>query len=283
MSMRWRLSVVLALSLAGRVSAVAQGLNVSADLCHAAGTAAERTHNIPSGMLVAIGRVESGRRHPVTGATVPWPWTINAAGTGRMFDNAAQAIEATRALRAGGLTSIDVGCFQVNLMHHASAFPSLDVAFDPQANADYAAQFLTVLRERTGSWEEAIAAYHSSIPALGGPYRDKVLGRWTGGGGAPAMSRPVVTVWATPVAAFGIRVWTPSSDGAVPYSVSLGGAGSVVRMAARPPPTTERGADPQVVDLPLPTVRSGLPPGLARPSLTRPACGTSPNRCVAMR
>ena len=283
MSMRWRLSVVLALSLAGRVSAVAQGLNVSADLCHAAGTAAERTHNIPSGMLVAIGRVESGRRHPVTGATVPWPWTINAAGTGRMFDNAAQAIEATRALRAGGLTSIDVGCFQVNLMHHASAFPSLDVAFDPQANADYAAQFLTVLRERTGSWEEAIAAYHSSTPALGGPYRDKVLGRWAGGGGAPAMSRPVVTVWAMPVAAFGIRVWTPSSDGAVPYSVSLGGAGSVVRMAAGPPPTMERGADPQVIDLPLPTVRSGLPPGLVRPSLTRPACGTSQNRCVAMR
>ena len=283
MSMRWRLSVVLALSLAGRVSAVAQGLNVSADLCHAAGTAAERTHNIPSGMLVAIGRVESGRRHPVTGATVPWPWTINAAGTGRMFDNAAQAIEATRALRAGGVASIDVGCFQVNLMHHASAFPSLDVAFDPQANADYAAQFLTALRERTGSWEEAIAAYHSSTPALGGPYRDKVLGRWTAGESAPAMSRPVVTVWAMPVAAFGMRVWTPSSAGSAPYSVSLSVAGSFVRMAARPPPTLERGADLRVIDLPLPTVRSGLPPGLARPSLTRPACGTSPNRCVAIR
>ena len=283
MSMRWRLSVVLALSMAGRASAVAQGLDVSADLCHAAGTAAERTHNIPSGMLVAIGRVESGRRHPVTGVTVPWPWTINAAGTGRMFDNAAQAIEATRALRAGGLASIDVGCFQVNLMHHASAFSSLDVAFDPQANADYAAQFLAALRERTGSWEEAIAAYHSSIPALGGPYRDKVLGRWTAGESAPAMSRPVVTVWAMPVAAFGMRVWTPRSAGSAPYSVSVSVAGSFVRMAARPPPTLERGADLRVIDLPLPTVRSGLPPGLARPSLTRPACGTSPNRCVAMR
>ena len=219
----------------------------------------------------------------MTGATVPWPWTINAAGTGRMFDNAAQAIEATRALRAGGVASIDVGCFQVNLMHHASAFPSLDVAFDPQANADYAAQFLTALRERTGSWEEAIAAYHSSTPALGGPYRDKVLGRWTAGESAPAMSRPVVTVWAMPVAAFGMRVWTPSSAGSAPYSVSLSVAGSFVRMAARPPPTLERGADLRVIDLPLPTVRSGLPPGLARPSLTRPACGTSPSRCVAIR
>ena len=283
MSMRWRLSIVLALSLAGQVPAVAQGLDVSADLCHAAGTAAERTYNIPGGMLVAIGRVESGRRHPVTGATVPWPWTINAAGTGRMFDNAAQAIEATRALRAGGMVSIDVGCFQVNLMHHASAFPSLDVAFDPQANADYAAQFLTALRERTGSWDEAIAAYHSSTPALGGPYRDKVLGRWTGGGGAPAMSRSIVTVWAMPVAAFGMRVWTPSAAGAVPYSVSLGVAGSVARIAARPLPTVESGANPRVSDFPLPTVHSGLPPGPARPSLTRPACGTSLNRCIAMR
>jgi len=270
--------VMLVFSVSGRTLAVAQELDTSGDVCQAAGTVAERTHSIPSGMLVAIGRVESGRRHPLTGATVPWPWTINAAGTGRMFDNAIQAIAATRALRAGGLASIDVGCFQVNLMHHASAFPSLDVAFNPQANADYAARFLTALRERTGSWEDAIAAYHSSTPALGGPYRDKVLGRWTGGGGMPATARSVVTVWAMPVAAFGMRVWTPSAAGAVPSAMSLGVAGSVARMAARPLPMVESGPILSVADRPLPTVRSGLPPGRAWPK-----CGTNSNRCVAMR
>ena len=37
---------------------------------------------------------------------------------------------------------MDVGCMQVNLYHHAHAFSSLDNAFDPQSNVDYAARFL---------------------------------------------------------------------------------------------------------------------------------------------
>lgn len=271
--------LVLAGLLAGPGWALAQVSDGSGDLCQAAGTAAEQANNIPAGMLVAIGRVESGRRHPLTGATVPWPWTINAAGTGRMFDNAIQAIEATRTLRAGGMASIDVGCFQVNLMHHASAFPTLDVAFNPQANADYAARFLASLRERTGSWEEAIAAYHSSTPALGAPYRDKVLGRWNGTVGtvAPMAARATMTVWTMPVAAFGMRVWTPSPAGGAPSVVSMGTANSVVREAIRPLPIVEVGATPRVLDGPLPTVRAGLPPGY-----NRGGCGTT-KRCGALR
>ena len=41
--------------------------------------------------------------------------------------------------RAQGARSIDVGCMQVNLLHHADAFASLEQAFDPVANARYAA------------------------------------------------------------------------------------------------------------------------------------------------
>ncbi len=273
---RLMFALVLAVLLTGQGRVLAQAMMESGDVCQAAGTQAERANNIPAGMLVAIGRVESGRRHPATGVTVPWPWTINAAGTGRMFDSAIEAIEATRMLRAGGMASIDVGCFQVNLMHHAGAFPSLDRAFDPQTNADYAARFLLSLKERTGSWEEAIAAYHSSTPALGGPYRDKVLGRWAGTPGGSAPPRPSMVVWAMPVAAFGMRVWTPSAAGAAPGAVAMGGANAVARASVRPLPTVETGGA-AVSELPLPTVRAGLPPGMGRN-----ACGTF-NRCLALR
>jgi len=254
----------LALAALARV-ACAQSIDVaSAGVCQEAGMAAERTHSIPAGMLVAIGRIESGRRHPLTGATVAWPWTINAAGAGRMFDNALQAIETTRYLRARGTASIDVGCYQVNLMHHPSAFASLEAAFDPQANADYAGRFLAQLKEKTGSWEEAVAAYHSATPALGGPYRDRVLSGWLeGGSGLRLMARnrgPVV--WAMPVVAFGMRVWTPSTAGG---PVTMTGLSSVVSAAQRPLPVVTAGSV-TLAAASLPVVHAGLPPGMARSS-----------------
>ena len=73
---------------------------------------------VPPQLLAAIGRVESGRRDPVTGVWGAWPWTINAEGSGSYFDTKAEAIQAVQALQARGVRSIDVGCMQVNLMHH---------------------------------------------------------------------------------------------------------------------------------------------------------------------
>jgi hypothetical protein len=63
---------------------------------------------------------------------------------------------------------------QINLMHHPDAFASLEQAFDPQANAAYAARFLTTLHQQTGSWDRAIAWYHSATPELGDDYLRKV-------------------------------------------------------------------------------------------------------------
>jgi hypothetical protein len=129
-------------------------------------------------LLAAIGRVESGRRDPGTGIWGAWPWTINAEGTGAYFDTKAEAIQAVEALRARGVRSIDVGCMQVNLMHHPTAFPNLDMAFEPAVNADYAARFLIQLHEQTGDWTTATADYHSANPDEGGPYAAKVTSVW---------------------------------------------------------------------------------------------------------
>jgi hypothetical protein len=146
--------------------------------CRAAIEAAESAHHIPDAFLSAIARVESGRTDPATGLLVPWPWTINAEGAGSFFATKAEAIAAVRTLQARGVRSIDVGCLQVNLLQHPEAFASLDQAFDPAANAGYAAGFLVALFGGTHSWPLAAAAYHSQTATLGAAYQRRVLAEW---------------------------------------------------------------------------------------------------------
>jgi hypothetical protein len=150
--------------------------------CEAAIATAERAEALPPGMLDAIGRVESGRFGPARFAIHPWPWTINADGIGRMFDTKDAAVAAVRALQAQGVRSIDVGCLQVNLMHHPGAFATLDEAFDPTANVVYAAHFLHELFAESRDWTQAVAGYHSRTPDLGMAYLQQVLAAWGPGG-----------------------------------------------------------------------------------------------------
>jgi hypothetical protein len=197
--------------------------------CAEAGAAAEQAWGLPSGLLNAIGLVESGRPG-VAGGTVAWPWTINAAGQGYHFSNKAEAVSVVAMFRERGVRSIDVGCFQINLVHHPLAFATLEHGFDPLTNADYAARFLTDLRDRTGSWEAAVAAYHSATPGRGDAYRARVFAAWTGGpragvvetaalppaitGGMPVVSDGLPRVIfgpapvARPAAGHGAVVWT---------------------------------------------------------------------------
>jgi Transglycosylase SLT domain len=145
--------------------------------CDTAIVNAERTIRLPARLLGAIGEVESGRPDD-KGIIRPWPWTINAEGRGQFFATKQDAIAAVRALQASGVRSIDVGCMQVNLMYHPNAFASLDEAFDPPANALYAARFLNSLYGASQSWVQATAAYHSETPAIGADYQRRVASRW---------------------------------------------------------------------------------------------------------
>ena len=145
-----------------------------AEQCRAAGRLAGREAGIPDHLMAAIARVESGRPDG-HGATAPWPWSINVEGVDHVYPTKADAVAAVRGFQVRGSRSIDVGCMQVNLMYHPRAFTSLEDGFDPAANAGYAARFLVRLRNETGSWERAVAAYHSGNPELGEPYRRKVM------------------------------------------------------------------------------------------------------------
>lgn len=171
-----RIGALLAAALAWSWGAAA----AEHELCARAIQAAERAEALPASLLGAIGAVESGRIDPGTGRVGAWPWTINVEGTGQYFPTKELAIAAVTAARAQGRRSIDVGCLQVNLMHHPAAFATLDDAFDPRANAAYAAGFLRRLFGQTRDWTLAAAAYHSQTPGVADDYRRRVVARWTG-------------------------------------------------------------------------------------------------------
>lgn len=149
-----------------------------ATLCEAAAVHHERANALPRALLAAVAMAESGRYLPKKQKSRPWPWTINAEGKPYYFSSKAEAIAKTQQLLDGGMRSIDIGCMQVNLRYHPHAFASLDDAFDPMMNVAYGAAFLMELRERTGSWQQAVANYHSQTAWRGGRYFARVIRIW---------------------------------------------------------------------------------------------------------
>jgi hypothetical protein len=178
-------------------------------LCRAAVKAAEAGTDLPPNRLIAIALTESGRADPATGHVDPWPWSINVEGQDHIFESKADAVAAVRALQAKGTKSIDVGCMQINILYHPDAFATLEQAFDPRANAGYAVAFLDDLRQRTGSWDAATAAYHSATPELGEPYRARVM----------RMEQAEARAPAAPM--------TPAAPGALLRFAAAGGGSSV--------------------------------------------------------
>lgn len=195
--------------------------------CVAAAAQAETERNIPPGLLAAIGRIESGRWNPVSRRVEAWPWTVNAAGSGRYHPTLQDAVADVQREQGFGTRSVDVGCFQISLLHHPSAFASLEEAFDPLANARYAAGFLQTLWSNAGNWEVAVGQYHSATPGLGEPYRQQVMASWGNGG----QGTPGPAVGAGPLVRVVSMTAAPSSP--VPRLSDI----------PRPPP----GGDPHVI------------------------------------
>jgi hypothetical protein len=145
------------------------------ELCAMALRQAEQRYHLPPGLLVSIAMAESGR--PITSFTDirPWPWTIDADGTGLFLDSKAAAI-AWMLTQAPHHRYVDVGCMQIDLRYHPNAFTSIGDAFDPAVNADYAARLLIGLYdgEAGGNWDIAVGLYHSHTSLLAAEYRDHV-------------------------------------------------------------------------------------------------------------
>lgn len=267
----WALAV-MAVALLGAWSAPASAassdpLIEGGRLCTQHFPVEERKNNIPTHLLAAISTTESGRWHQGLGMAVPWPWTINVDGKGYYFDNKAQAIAQTRNFMAQGHESIDVGCMQVNLKHHAKAFRTLEEAFDPQANVAYAAKFLHDNYAELGDWIKATAAYHSRTSSLGQRYLAEIEKSWN----------RIVTKVAQARAAQGVGGAAAATADTNQQTASLGAAPVEVAPKMRPIRDTHNVKVIQVGERPAAARNDVLVIRPAAPVAARPTAPVAPS------
>lgn len=182
--------------LCGHLATVAAA---AAPDCEALAETAAAALGLPSGLMAAVARVESGRA-AADGTRRAWPWTLNAGGEGSFHPTAAAALDRLAGLLADGRTNVDLGCMQLNWRWHGNAFPDAATMLDPVANTQYAAGFLHRLFAETGDWETAVALYHSRDPGRGEAYARRVAAeRGRPGTAAPAEGEAVTAPAPGPV------------------------------------------------------------------------------------
>lgn len=138
----------------------------------------ENYYHMPKNLLKAISITESGRYHKKTTNAIPWPWTINVKGKGYYFKSKADAVKAVKRLKKAGIESIDVGCMQINLRYHPTAFKNIEEALEPKYNIRYASSFLYKDYKKTNNWQKSIGRYHNKKPSQGGRYVKRVYTNW---------------------------------------------------------------------------------------------------------
>ena len=68
----------------------------------------ERSEEIPPGLLRAVALAESGRAHPVHGASLAWPWTVRSGSDSFYLPSKEVALSKVHELRAAGRRFTDV-------------------------------------------------------------------------------------------------------------------------------------------------------------------------------
>ena len=179
-------ALLLALSLSSVLHVVALASTGADAVCEREMAAASRRHDVPLAILYAVGMTESGRKGSLH------RFAMNIEGKSYFATSVNDALSAFKAARAKGKKLIDVGCMQINHHYHGEKFKSVAQMFDPRANVEYAAIFLSELREREGNWTLAVARYHA------GPKNN------------PAQKRYVCAV-ITNMVASGFGQWTVNS------------------------------------------------------------------------
>lgn len=142
-----------------------------ANICDTVAHDAARQYNVPAKVLMALTRTETGRT--VQGEFAPWPWTINDRGKGYWFTSQKEMLDFAKALRKQGVSSFDVGCFQLNYRWHSKGFASIDDMANPHTNAAYAAKFVRQLYDEFDNWTLAAGAYHSRTPKYADRYKTR--------------------------------------------------------------------------------------------------------------
>lgn len=167
-----RLLIIVMAVLAATPSLASIQIANPMSVCQNAARQAEKKFSIPAGLLQAITLVETGRYQK--GATTAWPWTVNVSGKGHYFQNRTEAEQFVSRKKRLGVSSIDIGCFQINTKWHGQAFETPLNMFDPAAGASYAAAFLSKLHKEHGDWNTAVKSYHSRTAHKGAAYGLKI-------------------------------------------------------------------------------------------------------------
>ena len=156
------LSLAVGLAASGRAAAQAQQ-RFGEWLCEPLIKAAEQAEGIPPGLLLAIGRAESGV--DTSWGRIVWPWALNIAGKSVFMQTRAEALRhAKDSIRTDPRRFIDLGCLQVNWQYHRDWLKEPENVLDPNWNVAYGARLLRNLAAQHGSWEKAVGFYHSGNP-----------------------------------------------------------------------------------------------------------------------
>jgi hypothetical protein len=115
--------------------------------------------NVPPTVLFAIALQESGAR--LRGRLLPWPWTLNVAGSPYRFATRQTACHALlQALARYDAKRVDAGLGQINLGYHGQHFSSPCEALEPYRNLAVTAALLQEHYAITGDWVSAAGRYH---------------------------------------------------------------------------------------------------------------------------
>jgi len=121
---------------------------------------------VPSEVLYSVALQESGTL--LRGHIVPWPWTLNVAGTGYRFATRKDACMALMvALSTAGANRVDVGLGQTNIGANGHRYTSPCEGLDPYKNLEVTATILAEHKAKGGDWITAAGRYHR--PAGGTP------------------------------------------------------------------------------------------------------------------
>jgi hypothetical protein len=97
--------------------------------------------DVPAAVLYAVALQESGAM--LRGRLIPWPWTLNVAGTPRRYATRAEVCAGLRrALARTPANRIDAGLGQVNLGYHTHRYTQPCELLDPYRNLAIAAEIL---------------------------------------------------------------------------------------------------------------------------------------------
>lgn len=129
--------------------------NARSGTCEAEILQAARQWNIPAGILHSVGLTETGRKGAL------YPYAMNIDGRTVFAASKQEALDEFAQARSRGAKLIDIGCMQINQHYHGSEFRSVEAMFDPHANVEYAAKFLSRLHARHETWTMAVARYHA--------------------------------------------------------------------------------------------------------------------------